>query len=170
MLGLQGPMLLGARANFVGWQSKSACYTHCTSLLTCLADAAAASSCAASMGACMLFSSLVLGPAEALLPGLPELVAVLPLLVLLVAVPDVLGASAEAGLGALRPCALLVLVELGPRPGTGLLLLLLAPLFAPSLHVHESRKSYTHCCHRRRIQICFSALMGMAIKRLLACR
>ena len=114
--------------------STSASYTYSAFLLTCLADAAAASACAASMGACMLFSSLVLGPAAAPLPGPPELVAVLPLLVLLVADPDVLGASAEAGLGALRPCALLVLVELGPRPETELLLLQLAPLFAPSLH------------------------------------
>ena len=93
------------------------------------------------MGACMLFSSLVLGPAEAPLPEAPALVAVLPLLVLLVADADVLGASAAAGLLVLRRCALLLLVAFGPRPEAGLLVLLLAPLFAPSLHEHESRSS-----------------------------
>lgn len=116
-------------------------------LLTCLADAAAASACAASMGACMLFSSLVLEPAE-LLPGVLALVAVLPLLlVLLVADPDVVGTSAEAGMGALRPCPL-PLAELGPRPEAGLLLLLLAPLLVPSLHEYDSRIPFTCCNHQ----------------------
>lgn len=74
--------------------------------------------------------------AAPLLPGVLALVAVLPLLpVLLVVDPDVVGASADAGMGALRPWPLLLAV-LGPRPDTEVLPLLFNPLFVPSLNAN----------------------------------